>query len=417
VILRFFFCGLLFLLVGCGDDGRRQDLTIVPQGPEFTIPVPTLSQGAGSVALRTNEEELLVAWIQGIGVERREVRAQRFHGDFEKLADEERLSDDSGDAKIHLDVCYAASGWDAVWTDVLPRDFSTTDIQLDLANVMARWGWPPLPGAPLRVNSNILGSQQEPRIACTGNGRRMVTWSNNCVAAQRVGSGILFFSPPECEEEPADGSLFQIFAPGGEPIGEPVSVSEGRPARVPVAAPRDGSGFVLLVGSTIQSRSDSGTLLDERHEPGVDFSTASIACERKRCLAAVAGNDSLRVWLIDPRSLATTSTITVKQTEEFPPNRITRLTDASTACEEGGVCIVTWRLLSETWDDDTIFTEPMGTYARALSLNDGEMGPEVMIHGPESADSGVLAAAQGRGRFAIARATAGGIVLSQLQVR
>lgn len=362
--------------------------------------------------------DLAVAWVQGAGNGEREVVAQLLDEELQKIGYEEALSEESDRTLRHVGLCHDNRGWNAVWSDDLPREL-VTGVMLDLGNVPARWSWPPIAEPVVRVNSNEIGAQTFPEIACLSSGQRVVTWSNACVAAQRVGNGVFYFEPPECEAEPMSGSLLQIFGSQGDAEGDLVVVAEGRSSRAPVASVGSAGDFVTLTGASIQTRSASGGLLDERRQAAVDFSSAALACTSARCAAAVADEDEgvLRVWLIDPSALESTSSIIVAEGSQPEPSRRLRVTNPSIACDSGSVCVVSWLLLSETSDGDQILTESLGVFARALDTESGELGPESMLYEPDITSTGVLLAAQGEQKFATAVVEDGLITISQLQVR
>jgi len=405
----------VFILTACGNSDQGGALTIESTATAVAIAAPTLSQGDRIVALASEDSDIALVWAQGAGLGKSELVAQLFTSDFRALGDQVEISGTSEDTLTQIATCRDSGGWSTVWSDVLPNDLFTEDVTLDTANVHARWTWPPTGAQPIRVTPNEIGAQTKSDLTCFDGGRRAVTWAHECVAVKRVGDGFFYFSPPECATEPADGSYLGIFDSNGGPESAPILLSMGGRSRAPVASVSSG-GFVVLVESSIQIRSETGELLEEHFEPGVDLSSAALDCAGHICAAAVV-DDALRVWIIDTRSLAAIYVQTVSTTRQIGPNETLRPVDASLACQRNGVCLVTWLLLHETIQGDQVLNEPDGIYARAMDANIGRLGPAVLLFDPESTDRGVLVAAQDGERFATARIAAGAIMLDQFRVR
>jgi hypothetical protein len=408
---------VLLLVTGCGESDNAGGLIVTSLPGEARFAASLVSQNRRSLALEADNTEIAMVWPAASIGGGTEIVAQVLDRDLEELGDRVNISGPSERSLVQPAACRNSDAWVAAWSDIVPAELLPSGVTLDRTNVWASSSWSSgvSPATTDRVHPNVIGEQLDPEIACSSDGHRVVTWSNSCVAVQRIGQGFFHFKPAECETEPADGAWLQVFDENGNAIGEMSAISSGVGRRAPVAA-IDSGRFVVLAGSTIQVRSSNGELEEERMVEDVDFSAASLSCAGRRCAAAVGG-DLERVWLIDTAELDSIATVTLATTSEPEPNHQLIPVDADLACAPTGTCLATWLLRREITDDDVIFTESEGVYARAFDVRTGRLGPEARILDPMDTEEGVVVASQGDGLFATARISGDDIVVGQVEVR
>ena len=407
----------LVLTAGCGESDNAGGLIVTSLPGEARLAASLVYQNRRSLALKAGNAEVAMVWPAASIGGGTQIVAQVLDRTLAEVGDRVNVSGPSGRSLVQPAACRNSSAWVAAWSDIVPAELLPSGVTLDRTNVWASSSWSSgvSPATTDRVNLNVIGDQLDPEIACSSDGHRVITWSNSCVAVQRIGQGFFHFKPEECETEPADGAWLQAFDENGKTISEMSAISSGVGRRAPVAA-IDSGRFVVLAGSTIQVRSSNGELEEERMVEDVDFSTASLSCAGRYCAASVTG-DLLRVWLIDAEALGSIATVTLAATSEPEPNHHLLPVDSDLACAPTGTCLATWLLRREITDNDVIFTESEGVYARAFDVRTGRLGPEVRILDPMDAEEGVIVASQGDGLFATARVSGDDIVLGQVEVR
>jgi hypothetical protein len=407
----------LLVTTGCGESDNAGGLIVAALPGEARLAASLVIRSRQALALGAGNAEIATVWPAASIGGGTEIVAQVLGRHLEELGDRVNVSGPSERSLVQPTACRNPNAWVAAWSDIVPAELLPTGVTLDRTNVWASSSWSSgvSPATTDRVNPNVIGEQLDPEIACSSDGHHVVTWSNSCVAVQRIGQGFFHFKPEECETEPADGAWLQVFDENGNSIGEMSAISSGVGRRAPVAA-IDSGRFVVLAGSTIQVRSSNGELEEERMVEDVDFSTASLSCAGRYCAAAVAG-DLLTAWLIDTTALDSIAIVTLATTSEPQPNHQLIPVESDLACAPTGTCMATWLLRREITDDDIILTESEGVYARALDARTGRLGPEVRILDPANAEEGVIVASQGDGLFATARVAGDDIVVGQVEVR
>lgn len=407
----------LVALFGCGGRDGAGDLVVETIEGELVVEDSVAGRSIDSVTLQSGDGRVTAVWATAVGASSNEILSQSVDPDLVVSGEPVSLSGNSTYGVSQPAACRESDSLAIAWAESLIMDPPPPGVTLDTGNVLAVFSWPEgevLSGV-LRVNANEIGVQRAPSVACLRAGRRAVTWTNECVAIRRIGpNAVVHFTPEECSDEPEDGTYLQLFDETGAPLGPSRLISGVRNRRAPVA-PAESGDFVVLVDSTIQLWSSAGVQLDEVMDPDSNFSEGYLACAGKRCVAAVT-DDDLSVWLIHANALRESSVVAVEESTQTSEAEVVRPRDGRVACDEGGVCLLTWLLERETTDGDVVLIESLGIYGRALDLRTGRLGEEVLLDGDNSTTSGVLVAAAGSGIFVTGSVEGKRLVLRRVRV-
>lgn len=406
--MRRYLCIALLALSGCGGGGGGGDsLVVATVDGQAVIESAVHFSGLYSVTLVGGGDEVSVLWSEPSGSSHGDIVRQDIGADLVLSGLRSRVEADANHWLSKPSACHDGDDLAVAWNDFL---FETPiGITLDEGNVAVTPSWPPAQ-SPSRPHPNTIGRQNYPSIACLSDGDRVIAWHNFCGAVETVGNGRFYFVPDECDAEPPHGNYLRFFDSSGAAISEPILLDE-QIYPWPLVAATEASGFVVIAGASIQTWAKD-RIVGRLDGADVWSPDASLACVGRRCAAATGG----QVLLFDASRLDESVVVTFQESSEPGPDETIDPRNANLACDNTGICVVTWVLERATTDYDVIDIESLGIYARAFELNTGRMGPAIQIQAPTIDDYGARIAATGPGGFLIARAPGADIVLSRLQV-
>jgi hypothetical protein len=387
---------VLSSLAGCESSGSKGQLQLRLPGRHTSLEAP--SKRSGSLAITSTEGRLLAAWARINETTGTTIVGQFLDSDLETEGGGINVSGQSENALLSPTLCGAAGNWSVTWSDIVPPELLPVGISLDTANVSGSLFWSSTPSLPTIVNNNEIGEQIRPRIACLSDDSVAVSWQHRCVATEKSSNGTLFLSvPDECDDEPANGSYLRVVTDG---VSNKPSILLSNSVTTAAIAGIDDERVLAVFDSTIQVRDVDGALLAD-DVVGADFTGSSVACANEHCVATSLTSDGLSVWLINPESVSSSSELTIKPLEELPAG-VVRPLEASLACDDQGLCAVTWLSRSEISDDDSVEIESLGIFGRAFDIHSGELGPEEQVVAPPDAANGAIIANLSSGEFVVA---------------
>jgi hypothetical protein len=175
----------------------------------------------------------------------------------------------------------------------------------------------------------------------------------------------------------------------------------------------DADRLVVTTGPRIQLRDVNGALIDESaYDFDPDFTTR-MSCGGIYCAIA----NGPKAVLVDSGDMQSTTTIALKATAQYGPNRAVQPSNVFVACDAAGVCLASWMLEDTTWHGDYSSVEYLGAYARPFDVATGTLGEEIRLQGIDSGTTSVMVASIGSGQFVVAVDGYSGFTVHRVDVR
>jgi len=351
------------------------------------------------------------------------IAAARFDRNLAPIGDESVIAGPSNQLHRWASACSSDGSIAVTWTDMTPFGQLPSGITLDTLNAFGTHLDGDLqPIAPSIISENTIGEQWLSHVACHPDESFVVAWLNRCGAVERRGNTYIFFTPEECDSEPADGAYLQRFDRDDEPVGPMQQVAGGDYTQEPAIASLP-DNRVLVVTDTLAriydgiGDTEAETTITSGQRPPL------AACTTDTCVVVTSSySGPLIATLLDPDNLSDAVEVEVKASSfeviDFDHDVTVFPDDATLACDSAGTCLITWRLVRESRDYDAIYHEELGIYAVALDADSGETGGEqVLIDAADlfSYESPLKTVAIGKGKFVSARNN-GEVVLNRIDV-
>jgi hypothetical protein len=304
--------------------------------------------------------------------------------------------------RANASACVGVNGLVTAWTSHLSE--LASGITLDSRNVELTVGGK----AGIVANTNAIGWQSWPSVACLSGGRYAVSWSSYCTVVERTEDFVDYYRSDLCDDEPADGVYFQMFESDGTKLG-PMRFVSGSNNSTHVAA-LDGDRFAIVAGAKAEVRSSDGELIGSIDIPE-NGHISGLECLGTLCARANYG----QLQLFDAGALQSFLPIVVRGRNFVGTNRVIEPYGFSFACEPGGTCLAAWTL----WDVhfDAFRDDYPGVYARPFDLKTGKVGEEIRLQHGVPATGDALVASVGPRGFVVAVQMRDGYALHRVSVQ
>lgn len=427
-MIRLILAAAFLLLNGCGDGGGSSPRFVVePLTDELALSEP-VRWNRGSIGLASvGDGEFLLARTEV--PDRESVAVNRFDADLVAVGASAVVPNGASHNLKGPSLCATGNRVGLSWSDFIPGEQMPIGINLDLGNArVATFARDETAPSSAQANANVIGTQWGTAIACLSDEHVAVTWINQCTGLRKIShNAYASYDPPECATEPVDGLYLQVFDESGEPVSPMQLILARDPneygfgAGAIAALPSD--RILVVTGPVVRVYNGNGEMLDEGTLPN-PVSFPMLSCGNNRCVAVMPLGRAVIAIIIDPDNLANAVEVEIKAIveESDEPEQWVYVVpyEGSVSCDTRGICLVTWRLVRETYYSDTEAHEELGMYAVALDSRSGKFGPETELLDAASVafnDTGPISVAVGDGEFVTARVTTGKVVLGRVNVR